>query len=68
MTLRIARKCLNDAMGPIGIFPTLLVSGMLPRLPVADYAFPNQQARMRALAVARSEMETVGLRFDLPKP
>lgn len=38
---------------------------MLPRLPVAASDFPDQQARMRALAVARREMETVVAKIRL---
>lgn len=46
-------------MGPEGLVPTLLVYGMLPRLPAANSDFPDQQSRMRALEVARREMETI---------
>lgn len=59
MALRVAQKSLNDTMGPNGLVPTLLVYGMLPRLPVAESDFPDQQACMRALPVSRREMETI---------
>lgn len=59
MALTIAQKSLNDTMEPNGLVPTLLVYGILPCFPVADADFPDQQAFMRALAVARREMETV---------
>lgn len=59
MAQRIAQTFLNDTMGPNGIVPTLLVYGMRRRFPVADSDFAYQQARMRTLAVARRDMETI---------
>lgn len=61
LALSSACKAMNDTMGPEGFVPTLLVYGMLPRIPIGDQATttPNQAARMKALSTARSEMEEI---------
>lgn len=59
MALRIAHKYLNETMGPNMLVPTLLVYGMLPRMPAATSDLPDQHDRMRALEVFHREMETI---------
>lgn len=58
--LRYAVKTMNDIVGPEGLVYSLLVFGSMPRLPGdSDSKLPNQASRMRTLAVARKEMETI---------
>lgn len=67
MAVRISKRSLNDTMGPNGLVPTFLVYGILPRFPDSDSDFPGQQARMRALSVARREMETIVAQLRIPQ-
>ncbi len=72
--LRLALKACNDALGPNGLVPTLLVYGSLPSLPIPLQTDMDQKYRMEALATARAEMETIvaaqriqkGLRSKIP--
>lgn len=57
--LRLGLKAMNDTAAPNGLVPSLLVFGVLPRLPIANHSFPDQVARMNVLQIARKEMETV---------
>lgn len=65
MALRIAQKSLNDTMVPEGLFCTLLVYCMIPRLLVVQLDFPNQQARMPALEVSMGEMTTIAAKLRI---
>lgn len=56
MMLRLAVKAVNDTAGPSGLVPTLLVFGVLPRMPLHPKELPNQRERMRLMTVARNEM------------
>jgi hypothetical protein len=62
-------KAVNDFTGPAGLVSSLLVFGIVSRLPLCNQCLPNQCERMTALASARSEMETIvaGLRIDRAK-
>lgn len=57
--LTLAVKAMNDSAGPHGLVPTLLVFGVMPRIPIAPADLPEQVARMKAMISARSEMTAV---------
>lgn len=61
-TLRLAIKAVNDTAGPNGLVPTLLVFGVLPRLPIHPRDLPDQRDRMQAMQVARAEMARITAR------
>lgn len=50
---------MKDTASPYGLVSSLLVFGVLPRLPIADHSFPDQEARMNAIQVVRKKTETV---------
>lgn len=54
--LQTAVKAANDTAGPNGLVPTLLVFGVLPRLPISVKELPDQRSRFAAQAVAKDEM------------
>lgn len=56
--LKLSVKSMNDTMGPHGLVPSLLVFGILPRFPISNTGLPDQRDRMKAMQVARAEMET----------
>eukprot|EP00170_Pyropia_yezoensis_P002751 contig_11549_g2756 len=47
---------MNQTAGPSGLVPTLLVFGVLPRMPVAPVNIPAQRDRVMAMHAARAEM------------
>lgn len=59
MVLRLAIKGCNDTLGPEGLVPTLLVFGTMPPIPVAKSNYPKQKDRMKALQLAKAEMEQI---------
>lgn len=67
MARRLSVKAMNDTLGPEGLVPSLLVFGVLPRFPACSTKFPNQVDRMRALAMARAEMETISFEIKLQR-
>ena len=56
---------MNDTCGPEGIVPSLLVFGAVPRMPFGASDLPEQNERMQAIALARSEIETVVARLRI---
>ena len=50
---------MNDTLDPEGLVPSLLVFGVLPRLPAVNSTLPEHEDRMKALRTARAEMENV---------
>ena len=52
---------LNNTAGPEGLTPTLLVFGMIPKLPLGhpENKATNQRDRFKATETARKEMETI---------
>ena len=56
--LKLSVKAMNDTMGPNGLVPSLLVFGMLARFPIVNSSLPDQRDRMKAMQLARLEMET----------
>ena len=59
--LSLAVQALNNTAGPDGLVPTLLVFGMVPKLPLGHIEnYPkSQRDRFAALEAARREMETI---------
>ena len=58
IALSVAVKAMNDTMNSNGLVPSLLVFGV-PRFPSSSSSHPKQSERMRALTMARLEMETI---------
>lgn len=54
--LRLAVKSVNDTAKQDGLVPTLLLFGVLPRLPMQPRDLPIQQSRFETTATARREM------------
>lgn len=54
--LRLSVKAFNDTAGPKGLVPTLLVFGILPRMPVNPRDLPEQRVRFKIMKDARDEM------------
>jgi hypothetical protein len=59
IALQISVKAMNDTMNNDGLVHSLLVFGIMPRYPGIKTELPIQAERMRALDVARTEMETI---------
>jgi hypothetical protein len=59
MVLKCATKALNDTTGENGLVPSLLVFGIVPRFPILSSNLPEQQERMRVLAAAQAEYNTI---------
>ena len=58
LSLSLAVHAVNDTVGPHGLCPTLLVFGVIPKMPdVTPNTFPAQQERLRAMVSARAEYE-----------
>ena len=57
--LMLAIKAMNDSAGPHGLVATLLVFGVMPRIPVAPSEPPEKISRMSAMHYAREEMSAV---------
>ena len=52
-TLSLSVMAMNDTAGYHGLVPTLLVFGVMPRIPITPVDLPNQMVGMRAMARAR---------------
>ena len=59
LCLAFTVKAINDTAGPNGLLPSLLVFGMLPRMPDDDYTPLNQHERVALMKTARDEYESV---------
>lgn len=57
--LVLAVKAVNDTAGPAGLVPTLLVFGVMPRLPIHPKNLPDQRDWMNAMKLARAEMSRI---------
>ena len=58
LCLSVAVNAVNDTVGPHGLCPTLLVFGVIHKMPdVTPNAVPAQQQRLRAMVTARAEYE-----------
>jgi len=56
VVLALTVSAMNQTMGPHGLVPTLLVFGLIPRIPVSPLRLAAQLDRMRAADTARKEM------------
>ena len=56
VVLALSVSAMNQTIGPHGLVPTLLVFGLIPRIPVSPLRLPTQLDRMRAADTARKEM------------
>lgn len=56
LSLSMATAAMNQTAGPRGLIPTLLVFGVIPRMPVAPLPLPAQRDRIQAMVTARKEM------------
>eukprot|EP00170_Pyropia_yezoensis_P001808 contig_7710_g1812 len=54
--LILACHAMNSTAGTDGLIPTLLVFGVIPRMPVAPLRLPFQRDRVQAMVTARPEM------------
>ena len=54
--LEVAVRVLNDTAGPNGLVLTLLVFGVMPRMPIRPMELPSQLERMTAIHAARKEL------------
>lgn len=59
ISLSMATAAMNQTAGPQGLVPTLLVFGVIPRMPVAPLPLPSQRDRTQAMVTARNEMATL---------
>jgi hypothetical protein len=55
LCLAISVKAMNDTFNADGLCPTLLVFGVAPRVPNAEFVLPNNVERFRAMQLARAE-------------
>lgn len=67
LILQVAIKACNDTAGPAGNVPTLLVFGVIPRMPIHPEELPAQRDRMNALHRARNHMTNLMARSKLIK-
>jgi transposase InsO family protein len=57
LRLSLSIKAMNDCVGPEGLVPSLLVFGVMPRLPDLPRQIPSQIERFKCLYKARREYE-----------
>jgi len=58
VSLALSVKAMNDTVGPDGLVPSLLVFGVLPKLPsISPRDFPEHKERVRAMMTARKKYE-----------
>jgi hypothetical protein len=57
LSLALSVKAMNDTAGPHGLVPSLLLFGVLPRFPEIDGQLPDQDTRLKSMALAREEYE-----------
>lgn len=55
----LAGNSMNDTYGPEVLIPSLMVFGVVPRMPLGRSALPDQEYRMQAVKVGRAEMEPI---------
>eukprot|EP00168_Porphyra_purpurea_P009873 TRINITY_DN2422_c0_g1_i7.p1 TRINITY_DN2422_c0_g1~~TRINITY_DN2422_c0_g1_i7.p1 ORF type:complete len:645 (-),score=110.77 TRINITY_DN2422_c0_g1_i7:745-2598(-) len=58
---------MNQTAGPRGLVPTLLVFGVIPRMPVTPLPLPSQLDLVRAIATAGKEMSVMVARARVRK-
>ena len=57
--LAMTVKAINDTAGPNGLVPTLLLFGVMPRIPHEPAVFPDNNARIKEMEAARKELEII---------
>lgn len=57
--LRTSIIAINDIMGPEGLVPSLLVFGVFSSLPAGTSSNKTQVERLKAVQLARAEMEYI---------
>jgi transposase InsO family protein len=57
LQLALSVKAMNDSIGPEGLVPSLLVFGVMPRIPDLPTQVPSQLERFKCLYKARKEYE-----------
>ena len=67
IALQLSVKAMNDTVNPEGLVPSLLLFGTVPRFEPHSSRLPNHEARMRAMTVARREMDDVTARLKLQR-
>ena len=55
-TLSFAVHAMNNTAGSNGLSPTLLLFGVVPRIPIVPSQLPDQRRRMKAWKTARTEI------------
>lgn len=66
-TLGLATKTMNDTRNPEGLVPSLPVFGVLAKLPTLRTEISSQMERMKAIEIARTEMETITAELQLQR-
>lgn len=68
VALTICVKAMNDSVGPHGLVPSLLVFGVMPRMPgLATKEFPRQRERLMAARTACAEREKIVSRLQVQR-
>ena len=57
--LALSIRAMNDTSGTNGLVPTLLVFGVLPRIPILPSKLPDQVKRLQVMMNARKEMNAI---------
>lgn len=53
-------QAMNETVGPHGLVPSLLVFGVIPKIPnISQYESPNQKERLKAAQTARATYEKI---------
>ena len=66
-SLKLAVKAMKDTAGQNGLVPTLLVFGVMPRIPVARKDLPGMMERMQAMEAGRKDMADILARNRISK-
>ena len=67
LILSMAVSAMNDTAGTNGLVPTLLVFGVLPRIPIIPAKLPGQVARLNAMRQARKELSSMVAKSKLKR-
>lgn len=62
LVLALSVKALNDTAGPNGLVPSLLLFGVMPRIPTEPATYPDTNARIQAMESPRDELEVINAR------
>ena len=59
LKLALTVKAINDTAGPHGLVQSLLLFGVIPRIPGEEEICPNQSRRAEAMEIAREEYRQI---------